>query len=402
MKILLINNCHYRRGGADVVYFNTAQLLKQYGHEVFFFSTNQAGNEPYEYSEYFASSLNYRELSVIEKIKAIPRFVYNRDAGLNLLNYISKIEPDVVHIHLFLGGLSTAILKALRTKKIPVVVTVHDYRLICPAYLFLDGKNNICEACKDQFYLRCSIRRCSENNLFQSFALSLDAYFRKYMVIPLKYIDQFIFVSNFTKDKHTSFNPGYKQKGEVLYNFVPVLEKIEPINVPGDYFLFYGRLSREKGIHSLVNAATGTDISLKIVGEGPLFRKYKDSSSHNIKFFGYKSGDELWNLVKMASFIVVPSECYENNPMTILEAYSYGKPVIGSRIGGIPEIIEHGRTGFLFEHGNINQLKEILESARRMSPEQYRIMSENARQFADTYFSPALHYDRLISIYKRR
>ena len=399
MKILLINNIHFQKGGADAVYFNTARLLEQTGHEVLFFSAQHINNVPYEHSEYFVTYRDYRLLSFIGKIKAISSFIYNREAYRKLLSFVDEFKPDVAHIHLFLGGLSTSILQALKKRNIPVVFSVHDYRLICPAYLFLNGKNKICEQCIDQFYLRCMLKRCSEKKLFQSVMLSLEAYFRKYFLNPLNYIDIFIFVSFFIHDKHIEFNPAYKHKAKTLYNFIPNLNMIEPIESKREYFLYYGRLSKEKGVQFLIEVSDEVALPLKIVGTGLLSGQFKNRTFRHIEFLGYKTGEELWNLVRNASFIIVPSEWYENNPLTIIEAYAHGRPVIGARIGGIPEIVEHGKTGFLFDSGNKEQLKNALTAASQLTETQYKEMSKNARQFANNHFSPDLHSQSLMNIY---
>jgi glycosyltransferase involved in cell wall biosynthesis len=399
MKILQINSCHYRRGGADVVYLNTGELLKAKGHEVSYFSMKYEQNLPDENAALFAETTDQRNASFASRIKSVPKFIYNRDARDKLSALLDKKRPDVAHIHLFLGKLSSSILQSLKEKKIPVVATVHDYRLICPAYLFLDGQNKICEKCVNGFYLNCTLKRCSEGNLLQSMVLSADAYFRKYRMNPIDYIHRFIFVSDFIRKKHISFNAAYKTREKLLYNFVPGLHQITPTNTKGTYFLFYGRLSREKGVETLLKAAQKAGIRLKVVGTGNLYEKYVAASYKNIEFLGYKTGRELEGLVKNASFVVVPSEWYENNPLTILEAYSQGKPVIGSAIGGIPEIIEEGKTGFLFEAGNEEQLTKCLVTADRMDVPGYERMSTAARAFANRHFEPEQHYEQLLTIY---
>ena len=399
MKILQINSCHYRRGGADVVYLNTGDLLKQKGHEVFYFSMKDEKNLPDPYADFFANSANARNLSLFKKIQLAPTFIYNREALKKLSLLLDKIKPDIAHIHLFLGKLSSSILKALKERKIPVVATMHDYRLLCPAYLFLDGQNKICEKCVNGFYLNCTLNKCSEGNVFQSFMLTADAYFRKYRMNPIDYIHRFIFVSDFIRKKHSSFNPAYQPREKLLYNFVPDLDKIVPTIIKGDYFLFYGRLSREKGIDTLIKAAEKAGIRLKVVGTGSLYENYKGASYKNIEFLGYRTGHDLSELIRHASFVVVPSEWYENNPLTILEAYSHGKPVIGSAIGGIPEIIEEGKTGFLFEAGSEAQLTQRLLKADQLPEVDYQRMSSAAREFALSHFNPETHYRDLMKIY---
>jgi len=400
MKILMINNYHFRKGGADAVYFNTAELLKQYGHEVYYFSAKSAESIPCETDKYFTTSHDYRKLSIGNKLSAIPSFIYNKEAYNKLLQLLDEIKPDIAHIHLFMGGLTSSVLKALEKKKIPVVHSVHDYRLICPAYLFIDGKNEVCEKCIDKFYLRCTIKKCSENKIGQSAILTMDAYFRKYITKPVNLIDRFIFVSRFINNKHIEFDSGYKIKGSMLYNFKPDLKSIVPTTVKGKYFLYFGRISREKGVQTLFESSLKAGISLKIVGTGPIAEQLINQNFRNVEFLGFKSGDELWSLIQSASFIVVPSEWYENNPLTIIEAYAFGKPVIGSRIGGIPEIIDDNKTGYLFYPGNTSELEEVLKRADNLSETEYQVMSANARALAEKLFNPDTHYNELMRIYE--
>lgn len=400
MKILEINSGHYRRGGADVVYLNTTELLRAKGHEVICFSMKDEKNIPGTDDSLFAESMELRNASTLKKIKSVPAFIHNKEAAHKLEQLLDKHQPDLAHIHLFLGKLSSSILPVLRKRNIPIVVTVHDYRLICPSYLFLDGQNKVCEKCKGGFYLNCTLKRCSEGSFFQSLLLTADAYYRKYRINPVKYVDRFIFVSRFIEDKHKEFNTGYSDKSTLLYNFVPGLEKIEPVHTKGSYFLFYGRLSREKGVETLIHAAQQSGIPLKVVGTGSLSEKYENNRFANIEFLGHRTGDELWNLVKNASFVVVPSEWYENNPLTILEAYSLGKPVIGSRIGGIPEIIRDEQTGYLFPAGDEVALTTKLKQAADLSQEAYTQLSVQARQFALDHFEPEKNYQELMNIYQ--
>lgn len=399
MKVLQINSGHYRRGGADVVYLNTTDLLREKGHEVSCFSMKDEKNLPAKEENMFAENMDLRNAGAWQKIKAAPSFIHNRDAAAKLNALLTAVKPDIAHIHLYLGKLSSSILPVLRRHRVPVVFTVHDYRFICPAYLFLDGNNQVCEKCKSGFYLNCTLKKCSEGNLLQSLLLSVDAYYRKYRINPIRYAEHFIFVSDFIRQKHIEFNPAYQAKASLLYNFVPGLEKVNPVHTKGDYFLFYGRLSREKGVDTLIQAAKQAGIRLKLAGTGSLSEKYSSNPDSRIEFLGHQTGAALWKLVSQASFVLVPSEWYENNPLTILEAYGLGKPVIGSRIGGIPEIVQDGQTGFLFEPGNTNELAERLRKANDMNDTDYQRMSMSARRFANRTFDPETHYQQLIKIY---
>ncbi len=401
MKILLINNCHYKRGGADIAYFNTGDLLKKNGHNVFYFSSLNDKNKNSSFDKYFIPQIDYRNSSLTKKIVSIPSFIYNRKAAHLLEKQIVEIKPDIAHIHLFMGSLTSSILPILKKNNIPILHTVHDYRLICPAYVMLDGNNKICEKCIDKSYYKCIQHKCSENKITQSSILALDAYFRKYFINPIEYIDRFIFVSEFIMNKHIEFNGEYFPKSEMIYNFIPEFENLNNQNSKGSYLLYYGRLSKEKGITTLIQAAERCKLPLKIVGTGPLYDTYREYDFHNVSFLGYKSGNELWNLVLNSSFVVVPSEWYENNPLTILEAYSLGKPVIGAQIGGIPEILIDNETGFLFKSGDLISLCNALLKAQQIDVEEYNNMSNKALSFAKSNFSEEIHYKKLISTYNK-
>ncbi|MBR0393855.1 MAG: glycosyltransferase, partial [Alistipes sp.] len=377
MKILLINNFHYRKGGSEAVYFNMARMLMQQGHEVVFFSCTSPQNEQSGSNRHFVAPNNSLPLT-----QGAMRYIYNREAQRSLERLIQEEQPDIAHIHLFWGGLSTSILDTLRRHKIPVVHTAHDYRMVCPAYTFRRADGTICEECKGGKYYRCLKYRCSRNSLVHSLLMSIEMYLRNHWHKALKKIDGIVFVSKFAHDKHIEFTPQLAQtKSIVSYNTIPEIEERFVSRGRGEYYLFFGRLSYEKGIKTLIEAFTELNgPKLKIVGTGPeeeTLRAYvaEHHAEHKIEFVGYRKGDELKELIRDASFVVVPSEWYENNPMTIIEAYSAGIPVIGAQIGGIPEIIDEDRTGYLFPSGGVQELKEAIIKAESLSEEGYTEMS---------------------------
>ena len=402
MRILQINKYHFIKGGADRVYFNTINLLEEHDQEVGSFSTLRPENIRSKYSEYFVPYIEHRNKNTLSNLLNASSYLYNKAAFENLKRLLDTFEPDIAHLHLFYGDLSASILKALRQSGIPVVQSVHDYRLLCPANALLDSHNEICEKCKPRAYYHCAVKRCLEGNLLFSSILALEGYSRKCLIDPLDYIDRFIFVSKFAQKKHIEFDQRFSAKSEQLYNFTDVGSggiKSEK----GNYFLFFGRLSKEKGIETLLSAAGNLDVNFKIAGSGPLEETVLDyASKHkNITFLGHQSGADLKNLVKNASFVIVPSEWYENNPMTIIEAYAAGVPVIASRIGGIPEIVMHEKTGFLFEARDIAGLVDTIIMAEKITPDDYSSLSQNCRKFAIREFSSQAHYDQLMDIYSK-
>lgn len=397
MKVLLINNVHYRRGGADVVYLNTGEILNKLGHTVIFFAFNNANNIKCAQDSYF--------VDVPSKTGKGLNYFYNKQAALRLEQLIRAEKPDIAHLHLFWGGLTPSICIVLKKYNIPIVHTVHDYSLICPVYTFKRYDGSICEACQGKYFFKCIYKRCFKRSFLKSFILASTMYFRNILYHPLKLIDGFIFVSEFAYNKHIQYMPKLiKSNATVLYNFNHSTLSTNVGKSDNKYFLYYGRLSYEKGLFTLIKAFSQLkDITLKIVGTGPQEAKLKEVTfkerADNIDFVGYKSGEELKSIVSNAFFTIVPSEWYENNPMTVIESYSAGVPVIGTNVGGIPEIIIEGETGFLFEMKNVNQLIETVMKANNLLSQEYERMSDQATKYANDNFSKELYVQKLINFY---
>lgn len=402
MRVLQINKHHFIKGGADRVYFNTGSLLSDNQHEVIYFSTEHHDNFESSSSGYFVPFTDNRQAGFFRKIANAGNYLSSRIVYNNLNKLISKYRPDIAHLHLFYGGLSSSVLRSLKENNIPTVMSVHDYRLLCPANAFLDSGNRICEKCRNRSYYQCAFKRCSEGDFFFSSILALEAYQRKYFIDPVDYIDHFIFVSKFSRDKHIEFDNRYSKKSSHLYNFTDVRNEKKTVE-KDNYFLFFGRLSEEKGLLTLLNVAKKLKFNLRIAGAGPLEPEVIECArnSSNIEFLGYQSGSDLTDLIQSSLFIIVPSEWYENNPMTIIESYAYGIPVIGARIGGIPEIIIDNETGFLFESRNEDDLAKAIEKAGRLTSAEYTGFSLNARAFAEHNFSSVSHYSNLLKIYSK-
>ena len=409
MKVLLIDNFFYRRGGAEVVFLNTGELLKAYGHEVVYFCQQWEQNLPCKDSAYFPKGVDTKSQGFADKLKGISNYFYNKEAAKKLDELLAKEKPDIAHIHLFWGGISPSIFKVLKHHNIPIVHTAHDYRMVCPGYAFKNGKNEICEKCAGKNFLHCIDNRCSKGSLVMSTLMCMEMYFRNCFMNPLDNIDSFMFVSDFSYNKHVQYAPRYKEKHCVtMYNFqdAKVLEQVcRELDTYDSYYLFYGRLSYEKGIQTLINAFSELpNLILKIVGTGPLENELKqlciDKGISNIEFLGFKTGEELFNIIKSAKFVCVPSECYENNPMTIIESYTLRTPVIGSALGGIVEIIEEEKTGYKFQFGDMNDLKLAINKAETLDKKEYFRMKDNAECFAEENFSKDVYYTKLMNLYR--
>ncbi|MDR1919532.1 MAG: glycosyltransferase [Tannerellaceae bacterium] len=399
MKILQINKYFYHKGGAETVFFNTMHLLEQYGHSVIPFSLKSELNQPSPYASYFVDYPELSEAGFWTKLRHVPSFVYNREAARQLDRLLEREKPDLAHIHLMFNSFSASILPVLKRHGVPVVMSIHDHRLICPAYSFTDGKGQVCERClKGRSYWHCVSKRCSHGNLPNSLLLAADSYFRKYILSPEDYIERFIFVAAFAQAKHSRVSQKIRDKSTVLFNFTP-LEKARAEKE--DYLLYFGRISEEKGLPVLMKAMENLpEVKLKIVGTGPLLEALRQQATPNVEFLGFKSGEELEGYIKKARFIILPSVCYENGPMVVVEAYTLGTPAIGSRIGGIPEYILDRQSGFLFEPGSAASLQAAIGQALSLTEPAYGAMCKEAEAFAEAHFTEAAYYKKLFALYE--
>jgi glycosyltransferase involved in cell wall biosynthesis len=400
MKIIFTNNYHYLRGGSERVFFDEMEMLKIYRHEVIPFSRHHERNVSSDYSEYFPSPIEYENVSMIKKITTSLKLIYSAECKSRFSKLLSTFNPDIVHAHNIYGRLTTAVIDAAKKRGVPVVMTLHDYKLLCPSYLMLFN-GGICNMCRGKQFYYCAMKRCHRGSLIPSLIYTVESYFN---LIFKQYdcIRYFICPSKFLKKKLTEAGFPYDK---VLYipNFIKI-ENCEISNSTRNYILFVGRLSKEKGILTMLRAIQDSDILIKIVGDGPMrgeYEKYANENNiRNVVFEGYKTGDDLNDLFKNATFLVFPSEWYENAPMTILEAFAYGKPVIGSNIGGIPEMVVENETGLLYEPGNHNELREKIEYLLS-SPSLIVDMGEKARRKVEREHNSELHYQQLMKVYQR-
>ena len=406
MKILLIDVYNYNKGGAETVCFNTGRMLEQHGHNVAYFTLKWSGNKPSPFSKYFPESKETRR-GPFRQIENLANYFYHFEAARKIEQLILDEHPDIAHIHLLWGQITPSIFPVLKKYGIPIIFTVHDYRIVCPAYTFRDGNGRICEACRGRHFYKCLTHTCCKGSKFMSAVMAAEQYFRNAFFNPAKYIDGFIYVSNFAKNIQEKYMPTLKAKRNItLYNFSTDISD-KPKTMPENkYYLFFGRLSYEKGIKTLLEAFKDTpQCKLKVVGTGPKETELKAFADKNkmlnVEFLGYKQGKELADLVSNAYFVIVPSEWYENNPMSIIESYSVGTPVMGSRIGGIPEIVIDGKTGYQFESGNSNDLIKNITNADTLDKKEYRRLSSCTLIFAHDCFSIENYYSQLIHFYEK-
>jgi glycosyltransferase involved in cell wall biosynthesis len=399
MKVLQVNKYFFIKGGADRVFFDTIEMLKERGCSVVTFSTEHPDNYSAAEGNYFIKSPEIRNLPPARKIGAVRRFISNPDAARAIESVIIKEKPDVAHLHNIFNGISLSILPVLKKHHVPVIFMLHDARLICPSSLF-NLRGTLCANCRKSFFLNCALHKCYQNSRLYSLMCAMEMFHKEFCFDYDRYVSRYVFVSQAYRDFHCARHSFFKDKSDVLYNSTEIEER-QGETIRGDYFLFCGRVTEEKGVKTLVHAFQGKKAHLKIAGTGPLTASLKEDAGANVEFLGFLSGDALAEAIRKSSFVVVPSEWEENNPLSVIEAYSYGKPVIGSRIGGIPEIIEEGHTGFTFEAFNPEDLSRVIDKASALSDEVYAEISIAAKNFARRNFNKQNYCDKLMNIYQK-
>ena len=403
MKILMINKYHHITGGADTYYFQLSSLLRAKGHEVIEFCLRHPKNLFSKYSDYFVDGLtheNWKDETIEKKVRAYINGIYNFEAKQKIKLLIEKARPDIAHIHNIFYQISPSILGPLKNAGIPIVHTLHDYQVVCASNnLYCNGK--ICEACRRVRYYNILRKRCYNNSLSASFlAFSAKVIHSMFKMYHQK-IDIFISPTQFLKDKVTS--TAINESKIIVIPHPVDLSDYEPNYNFRDYVVFAGRFVRHKGILTLVRTFDGLPIKLILLGSGELQPEIEDYIKtyrlKNVNLAGFLIGKQFQQVIKKAKFVIVPSEWYENSSMVILESFAMAKPVIGSNIGGIPELVSED-VGLLFEPGNIEDLRDKIATLYN-NDDLVRTLGKNARAKVEKYYNPEIHYKRIIGIYEK-
>lgn len=398
MKILMVNNFFYERGGAEKSLFDAANLLESHGNRIFFMSSKFSENKPYPFEKYFVSDVEFKSKSVAGSINAMARLYKNFEAEKQLEKYIDEIgHVDLAHINNIMYRIGPSVVRFLKKRGIPVVYHLRDYNLMCGAInLMANGK--VCDACSDYSFLSAFQKGCK--GLVGSVIISTTMFFYHKVMKYFDDVDVFISPSSFLKNKYHEM--GFNKRIEVLPNFL-YSSKIEPAYGDTDNtYVFFGRISEEKGIMTLLRAcAQLREIKFKIIGTGPQLEDAKAfvqaNDLQNVRIMGYMKGEQLYDEVRAAKASIVPSEWYENNSKAILESMALGKPVIASNIGGNPESVRDGETGYLFEPFNMEDLVAKILLVENNSG---RVdMGRRARQIIEADYNPEQYFKKLMEIY---
>lgn len=400
MKVLNINKFFYLKGGAERYYFSLARLLEKNGIEVIPFSMQDSKNFPSEYSKYFVPNLNLSKPG-LKMITKAPGFIWSHQAQIHLEELIKKTKPDVAHIHNIYHQISPSILKTLKQFKIPVVMTVHDYKIVCPNYsLYTQGST--CTRCKGHKYYNAVLHKCLKNSYAFSALGAVEMSIHKLMKVYENNIDRFIVPSEFVAQTLIDFgqNP---DKITVLPHFInPDFLGHEVKEPKEQYMLYFGRLNTEKGIDKLLNFMYiyKPHLPLKVAGSGPLEKwaqaYIKDRGIEDqVELLGHLKTEELIKTIKEASVVLIPSRVWETFGLAALESIALGTPVVAYRSGALPEIItpEVGRVvQFDNEHDMLNAIEEVITWKKQ------DVKNAAAKLIKEKY-NPEMHFNKLKEIY---
>lgn len=390
MKVLLVNKFHYKKGGSETYYFTLAEAFKKNGHEVIFFAMKDEKNIPCEQEKYFVSNAS-KNGGLKSKLNMIMHIVYSKEAYKNMKKLLEDEKPDLVILNLVHKQITCSIIDAIKeyNPKLPIFWTMHDLVCVCPAYAMVDGNSQICEKCLSGDFSNCYKNKCIHGSTLMSLLSTYEAnQIRKRKWYDK--IDLYICPSNFHKTKLTQGN-FTKSKIINMKNPLPVNTIYTVNESPKDYLLFFGRLSKEKGVEILIESMLNINYKLKILGTGPLEEQLKIKTKQlnledKIEFCGFKTGKELDEYVCNARAVLLPSQGYENGPYSAMEAMAKGKPLIVSNNGGLPELVEDGKNGYIFKQNS--DLSNCIEKMLSLTNEEYLKMCKDSFDKARGWFNP--------------
>lgn len=398
MKILMVNKFLYPRGGSESYMLYLAEHLKKMGHEVEYFGM-------YDEKNTVGNSLGLYTQNMDFHSKGIGRFlypfkiIYSLEARKKIMQVIDDFGPDIVHMNNINFQLTPSIIYGVKKKKIPLVQTVHDYQMICPNHLLYNFDKNIpCEKCVGGAHINCIKNKCIHSSTVKSLIGVIEA--KLYSLLKTyKKVDLFVCPSNFLENKLLSAKEFYKGKTVTIHNFINKEKFSNKKRVEDSYIVYVGRLSKEKGIENIAGTAKLLpQYTFVIAGNGP--DEDMLSGIENVKLAGFLTGDKLTELMGNAKLLLLPSVCYENCPLSILEAHAMGVPVVTMNSGGMAELVKDGFTGTLVNEatpqGIAAKLKETHENE-----EYYNVLRENCKVEKENILSVESYADILIKEYKK-
>jgi glycosyltransferase involved in cell wall biosynthesis len=400
MNILLINKFLYPKGGDAISTLTTGELLKSKGHNVMFWGMEHPSNLANDPHNLFISNIDFNAgFSLTKQVKLAMNMLYSFEAKNKITDLVKKFKPDIVHLNNFAHQISPSVLDVFKQRQIPAVMTMRDYKMVCPVYTMLLN-NRPCDKCANANYIHCLLNKCTKSSLAKSLLNTTEMYLHHRVLHIYDAIHTYISPSSFLMTKCQEM--GFNHRMAHLPNFVNLDSFAPDYTSHGARAVYFGRLSQEKGISTLLHAFKGLDAHLDIIGDGPssdaVSQEARSHKIDNVQFWGHLTGASLHDKIKASSVVIIPSEWYENNPRSVIEAFALGKPVIGANIGGIPELVKDNITGFTFTPWDAADLRTKITSLFANLDVAVE-MGRNGRKLVETELSAENHYLKLMEIY---
>ncbi len=398
MKILMVNKFLYPRGGSESYMLYLGDYLKKMGHEVEYFGMydekNTVGNSAGKYTQ----NMDFHSKGLGRFLYPF-RIIYSFEAKKKIMSVIDSFKPDIVHMNNINFQLTPSIIYGIKKKNIPIVQTVHDYQMICPNHLLYNFDKNIpCEKCVKGWHINCIKNKCIHGSVVKSILGVIEAKLYSFLK-TYKKVDLFICPSNFLENKLLSAKKYYKEKTCTIHNFIDKEKFSNVERKEKDYILFVGRLSKEKGIENIAKTAKLLpEYKFVVAGSGPDEDLLKNIP--NIELAGFLTGDRLGEIMGNAKVLLLPSVCYENCPLSILEAHSMGVPVVTMNSGGMAELVKDGVTGTLVDEptpeGIAHKLKDTIQNE-----DYYNTLKQNCKNEKENILSVTTYCDILMKEYEK-
>jgi len=401
VRILMVNKFLYRRGGSETVFLDTMELLASSGHQVIPFGTHGAPGWASRNATFLPHQMDFNRppKGIGAKLRIAGRVLYSVEAATKIYRLCKDVRPDVAHLHNIAHHLSPSIIRTLARLRIPIVITFHDYKVVCPAYT-LRAPDGPCRRCAQGRFHNAIRFRCMKDSYLQSGLVAAETFLHRTVLRTYELASAFISPSHFLA--RTVKEMGFPRPVQVIPYFVPAGTRPLPRRPEAKRLLYFGRLSAEKGLRTLLRAVEGTSLNLRIAGTGPLEKEIKTTAQKlencKVEFLGHLSPETLRQELATAMASIIPAEWYENQPLSVLESFATGCPVVASDIGGLPELVRPGETGFLVPPGDVTGLRKALLSASNsllLASE----LSKNAKEYVTKRHSPQVHLESLEELY---
>ena len=393
--VVNVSHNHFIAGGSDRMFLDTGRILESRGHRVIPFCAADERNEATEWQSYFPAGVNTASPSVTD----LGRFIYSRQAGRSLRRLLADQPVDLAHLHIYYGKLTAAVLKPLREKRIPIVQTLHEYKLVCPVYT-LTSSGRACSACSGGRFWNALPRLCNRGSLGRT-ALSVVESYVSAALGAVSEVDHFIGISDYVTARMIEMGVP-ADRITTVHNFVDT-ENYRPEYTPGDYVVYFGRIESVKGIYTLLEAMSQLpDIRLLVAGTGTeqadVARWIEARGVDNIELLGFREGEALHTLLQGALCTVVPSEWDEPFGLTVVESMAFGKPVVATRVGGITEIVADEEDGLLVDPWDPEALRAAIRTLAA-NPARAAEMGRAGRAKVERLFNRERYYEGLCEVY---